>query len=267
MAYLYRHIRLDKNEPFYIGIGSDDKGYYKRAKSTYGRNLYWRNVAKITKYKVEILLDDLTWEDACKKESEFISLYGRRDLKEGTLTNKTSGGDGTLGFVYTEEERKKRSDIQKNLYANGYINPNKGRKFSDNLNYINPNKGKKSSIEKIEKMKENHQSKKEGYINPCLGIKKTPEQIEKLRDFRLKHYENPENRKKISDGLKKAYDNGYINAFSKSVINIQNGFIYNSSKEAWIASGLNCHKGHFRSMLNGKKTNKTNYVYLEDYNK
>ena len=21
MAYLYRHIRLDKNEPFYIGIG------------------------------------------------------------------------------------------------------------------------------------------------------------------------------------------------------------------------------------------------------
>jgi hypothetical protein len=23
MAYVYRHIRLDKNEPFYIGIGSD----------------------------------------------------------------------------------------------------------------------------------------------------------------------------------------------------------------------------------------------------
>jgi hypothetical protein len=22
MAYVYRHIRLDKNEPFYIGIGS-----------------------------------------------------------------------------------------------------------------------------------------------------------------------------------------------------------------------------------------------------
>jgi hypothetical protein len=29
MAYLYRHIRLDKNEPFYIGIGSDKQ--YKRA--------------------------------------------------------------------------------------------------------------------------------------------------------------------------------------------------------------------------------------------
>jgi hypothetical protein len=30
MAYLYRHIRHDKNEPFYIGIGSDNN--YKRSK-------------------------------------------------------------------------------------------------------------------------------------------------------------------------------------------------------------------------------------------
>jgi hypothetical protein len=29
MVYLYRHIRLDKNEPFYIGIGSDKQ--YKRS--------------------------------------------------------------------------------------------------------------------------------------------------------------------------------------------------------------------------------------------
>lgn len=47
MAYLYRHIRLDKNEPFYIGIGSDSNynrdlqnGIYyqscKEAAFTYG---------------------------------------------------------------------------------------------------------------------------------------------------------------------------------------------------------------------------------------
>lgn len=28
MAYVYRHIRLDKNEPFYIGIGKDEGGKY-----------------------------------------------------------------------------------------------------------------------------------------------------------------------------------------------------------------------------------------------
>ena len=30
--------------------------------------------------KVEIIQEDLTWEDACKKEKEFIALYGRSDI-------------------------------------------------------------------------------------------------------------------------------------------------------------------------------------------
>ena len=70
MAYLYRHIRLDKNEPFYIGIGSDEK--YKRAYSKKSRNKYWSNIANITEYEVEIMLDNLTWEEVCKKEIEFV---------------------------------------------------------------------------------------------------------------------------------------------------------------------------------------------------
>jgi hypothetical protein len=39
---VYRHIRLDKNEPFYIGIGSDRN--YKRASSIKDRNKYWGNI-------------------------------------------------------------------------------------------------------------------------------------------------------------------------------------------------------------------------------
>ena len=38
MAYVYRHIRLDKNEPFYIGIGKDDSGEYKRANHIGNKN-------------------------------------------------------------------------------------------------------------------------------------------------------------------------------------------------------------------------------------
>lgn len=42
MGYLYRHIRLDKNEPFYIGIGGFDKTEkefsYRRAYKIYRRN-------------------------------------------------------------------------------------------------------------------------------------------------------------------------------------------------------------------------------------
>ena len=72
MAYVYRHIRIDKNEPFYIGISSGDD--YSRANSKKNRNTHWHNIVNKTDYKVEIMLDDLTIEEACKKEIEFISI-------------------------------------------------------------------------------------------------------------------------------------------------------------------------------------------------
>lgn len=92
MAYIYRHIRKDKNEVFYIGIGSDNK--YKRAYSTYFRNKYWHHITAISEYEIEIILDGLSWNEACEKEKEFIQIYGRKDLNEGTLVNMTNGGDG-----------------------------------------------------------------------------------------------------------------------------------------------------------------------------
>jgi len=92
MAYVYRHIRLDKNEPFYIGIGEIGR----RSRVNYGRNKYWKNIAKLTPYDIDILRDGLTWEQAIEKEVEFIELYGRKDLGNGTLVNMTNGGDGRL---------------------------------------------------------------------------------------------------------------------------------------------------------------------------
>jgi hypothetical protein len=84
MAYIYRHIRLDKNEPFYIGIGSDDRGKYNRAYNIKLRSFRWKDIAKYVPYTIEIILDNLTWEDACIKEIELISLYGRKDLGLGS---------------------------------------------------------------------------------------------------------------------------------------------------------------------------------------
>lgn len=107
MAYLYRHIRLDKNEPFYIGIGSDDK--YKRAYSVKQRTKHWMFITACTPYEVEIVLDDLTWEEACKKEQEFIQLYGRKDQNKGTLCNYTDGGEGAYGRILSLDSRKKIS--------------------------------------------------------------------------------------------------------------------------------------------------------------
>jgi len=125
MAYVYRHIRLDKNEPFYIGIGHND---YRRSRSKRSRNSMWNNIVLKTDYEVEIILDNLTWDEACEKEKEFISIYGRRDLKTGILCNMTEGGEGTIGRKFSEINREEL--INRNI-GNVYGKLNKGRKQSE----------------------------------------------------------------------------------------------------------------------------------------
>lgn len=121
MAYLYRHIRLDNNEPFYVGIGeysSQHKNIYKRAYNKLNRNKYWKNITNKTQYKVEIILDDLTWKEACKKEIEFIALYGRKDLCKGSLVNLTNGGEGIIGQIFSEESKNKMSKSKSKWWNN-----------------------------------------------------------------------------------------------------------------------------------------------------
>lgn len=100
MAYLYRHIRLDKNEPFYIGISKRKN----RPFVDYGRNNIWKSIVSKTEYDVEILFDDITWDDACKKEKEFIKLYGRI-YDGGILANMTTGGDGAVGIKRSQKSK------------------------------------------------------------------------------------------------------------------------------------------------------------------
>jgi hypothetical protein len=112
MAYLYRHIRLDTNEVFYVGIGT----YLKRCFDKTRRNKFWKNIISKTKYRVDIVFQDIPREEAIIKEIEFIALYGRRDLGLGTLVNLTNGGDSgggeqNKGRVFTNEH------IQKLKYA------------------------------------------------------------------------------------------------------------------------------------------------------
>jgi len=110
-SYVYAHIRLDTNQIFYIGIGSDK--FYRRANTDWNRNLYWRRIVGFTDYKVKILFDKLPFEKAAKKEIKLIKLIGRRDLHQGVLCNLTDGGEGVLNRIVTEETKKKISKFQK----------------------------------------------------------------------------------------------------------------------------------------------------------
>lgn len=116
--YIYRHIRLDKNEPFYIGRGVfkpngkwlRTKYYRAFSKKKSGRNNWWLNIIAITDYDIEILFHSDSFSLICQKEKEFIKLYGRKDLGLGTLVNLTDGGEKNFGFKPNLETCKKMSD-------------------------------------------------------------------------------------------------------------------------------------------------------------
>lgn len=155
MAILYRHIRLDKNVPFYIGIGKD----IKRAYSKSNRSKLWRNIIAKTDYTIDILFDNLTWEQACKKEIEFIALYGRLDLSTGTLVNLTSGGEGKVDFITADDTKEKMANHKK-----GKTRPENVKKaISQSLKGLTFTEERKEAISKGRKGKG---------IGPCSSLRK-----------------------------------------------------------------------------------------------
>lgn len=98
--YLYQHIRLDTNEPFYIGIGTkyNHRKDYTRAKAKgKQRNNLWRGITQRVDYIVEILFESDDYEFIKTKEIELVKRYGQIIKNNGTLCNLTDGGDGTKG--------------------------------------------------------------------------------------------------------------------------------------------------------------------------
>jgi len=134
---LYRHLKPN-GEVFYIGIGDKYRPNSKK------RSKWWKRIVDKYGYEIEILKRNITWEEACEYEKILISWYGRLDKKTGTLVNMTDGGDGSSGYILTEETRRKISEA------------GKGRKmvFTDKWkeNLSNAGKGRKLSQESIDKM-------------------------------------------------------------------------------------------------------------------
>jgi len=114
-SYVYYHTRIDKNEIFYIGIGSNSRNdkYLRAYQIGKRRNKIWNDIVLKTKYNVKIMFNNLTWNEACNIEKKLILLYGRIDTKTGVLSNMTDGGDGVLGCKKSLETRQKMSEWHK----------------------------------------------------------------------------------------------------------------------------------------------------------
>ena len=191
MATVYRHIRLDKNEVFYIGIGE----FESRAYDKIFRTKYWKNVAK-KGYEIEILFRDLTWEDACQKERELITLYGRKDLGLGSLVNLTDGGQGPKGVIRSEETRKKISESRKGK-CTGDDNPSKRldvrEKLHNILSVLKDNHSskrpevKKKISESMKKWGNNHPSKRKSFLGEnhpnAISVSKYDKEGNFIRDY------------------------------------------------------------------------------------
>lgn len=91
MAIVYRHIRRDSDEVFYVGISK----HKSRAFSKHSRTKHWEYIVRKCGYRVEITHEDVCWEEACSIEKYLISFYGKK-MNGGSLVNITDGGDSVI---------------------------------------------------------------------------------------------------------------------------------------------------------------------------
>jgi hypothetical protein len=108
-VYVYRDPRPTKNmQPVYIGKGTGDRDLSHWSRGSHNKPLqdFLSHLRSIGAQPICARVFETENEaEAFAKEVELIKLYGRRDLKTGTLFNRTDGGEGAFGAVRTEEQK------------------------------------------------------------------------------------------------------------------------------------------------------------------
>lgn len=142
--YVYAYVRKTDGTPYYIGKG---RGYRAFCKHSYAK--------KPTDKSLIIFLEkNLTEIGAFALERRYIRWWGRKDLGNGILLNKTDGGEGASGrrFSHTEETR-----IRMSIAAKG-----KPKSEEHRLNNSKAQQGKQISEETRRKMSNSRIGKSSG---------------------------------------------------------------------------------------------------------
>ena len=125
-----------------------------------------------------------TQEELCEKEIGYILTYNSHYM-DGNGYNMTYGGEGTTGYVYTEDVKQNMSETKKKYHED---NPEAGKEHGERMK-----KYYEETTEAREQMSEI--KKKYHEDNPEAG----KEHGERMK----KYYENPEARKEHGERMKK----------------------------------------------------------------
>jgi group I intron endonuclease len=250
--YVYLHIKESDGTPFYIGKGSG-----KRSESKKGRSTWWKKTVDKHGFDIILLEEDLTEEESFQREKYWIDRIGRIDLGKGTLVNMTDGGDGTSGYVFSDDLKKQISDSLK-----GNIPWNKGvvgkqkhtdeykQNMSKRLLKNHPLKGKKLSEEHRKNLSESLKGREVWNT----GKKLSEEHIEKLRKSHTGYKHTEEQKRKIAESVSKN------SPHKKLILDTSTGIYYESLKEASIA--FNIKPMTLSERLRGIYKNPTSLIYV-----
>jgi hypothetical protein len=273
-GYIYRHIRLDKNEVFYIGYGGFNKlekeNTYKRAYSLRDRNKYWYNITNNTQYIIEIMMEELSIDKAIEKEIELISLYGRLDLKKGTLVNMTDGGEGNSnssletrlkisksnkGKVFSDDHKLKLS-IERRKRVTTDETKEKISKSNSGKKHTQESKDKIRNFNKGKVFSDDHKLKLSIERRKRVTTDETKEKMSESHKGKTGKKHTQESKDKISNSL-----SGKVSKKRVKIICLNTGEIYNSIIEASNILGIS----NIHSVLSGKRKHTNGYIF-EYYN-
>ena len=262
--YVYIYWRLDINEPFYVGMGHNNR--WKDLKK-YNRNKHFMRIANKYPIICVIVIDNLTEEQAHGIEiwliNELVFEYGysidisnnRSNEKGCHLVNCTWGGEGVSGLVFSEESKKKMSELRKGKTLSEETKikiskSHKGKKLSEEtkIKISKSQKGKKLSEETKKKLSES----KSGENHPFYGKRHTEETKNKQSEIKKGKHHTEETKRKISKSNTGKH-NGENNGNAKSIICLNDKKIFKTVLEASMYYNISLHS--ISKVLMGKHNN------------